>query len=175
MEFEISGRVFDGTDLFEKSTLRFDSESRLVTSFGERGSSIESPNAKKLEIPRVQDYTILPGLIDAHVHFFGAAGEGLMDWATTPGPLAALRSVSDLKHLLFSGFTAVRELGTKNGVFLAKAAEEEPLNLPRLSPALGLFPRRAAMTTPRTCRLKFLASSHRTRIFATAPGSPGRR
>ncbi|MDG6998928.1 MAG: amidohydrolase family protein [Nitrososphaerota archaeon] len=54
----------------------------------------------------------MPGLIHSHVHFFGAPkGHGIMEWATVPGVLTALRSVKDLNALLHSGFTAVREIG----------------------------------------------------------------
>jgi imidazolonepropionase-like amidohydrolase len=131
MQFELSGRVFDGKSMHERSTVAFDSESGLITAFGERASFDNKVEAKKIG-EFGQDYTILPGLIDAHVHFFGSKGEGILNWATTPGSLAALRSVSDLKRLLYSGFTAVRELGTKNGVQLATAAEEGAFDSPTI-------------------------------------------
>jgi imidazolonepropionase-like amidohydrolase len=130
MEYELRGRVFDGTTLREKSTVRFDSETGLVTAAGEIGETEKTPETKKLI--ESQDVTILPGLIDAHVHFFGSTGEGIMDWATTPGALAVLRSVADLRKLLNAGFTSVRELGTKYGVHLAKAADEGSFDSPRI-------------------------------------------
>jgi imidazolonepropionase-like amidohydrolase len=127
---ELAGRVFDGTSLHEKSSVRFDSDSGIISAFGEKGSLENSENIQKLLDS--QEITIIPGLIDAHVHFFGGTGEGIMDWATTPGALAALRSVSDLRKLLYAGYTAVRELGTKNGIYLAQAAEEGAFDSPTI-------------------------------------------
>ncbi len=130
MEYELRGRVFDGTALREKSTVKFDSETGLITAVGEIGEIEKTPDSK--ELIENQDVTILPGLIDAHVHFFGGTGEGIMDWATTPGALAVLRSVADLRKLLYAGFTSVRELGTKYGVHLAKAADEGSFDSPTI-------------------------------------------
>ena len=89
----------------------------------------EPSGAKKLEF---EDATILPGLIDAHVHFYSAKGEGVTAWASVPDTLAALRGAGDLRRLLSSGFTAVRELGTKGGVHLAQAVAEGSIEGPEV-------------------------------------------
>ncbi|MHB8565817.1 MAG: amidohydrolase family protein [Nitrososphaerales archaeon] len=125
----LKGRVFDGEKLHENCVVTVDSDSGMISGFGERGSLEVMRNAKMIED---KDITILPGLIDAHVHFFGARGEGIMSWATTPELLAALRSVSDLRKLLHAGFTSVRELGTKGGSLLSQAAGEGAFESPRI-------------------------------------------
>ena len=117
--------------IHEKAVVTVDSEKGIISGFGERGS-IEEPKRRKHNCDG-DDITILPGLIDAHVHFFGITkGQGLMEWALVPDSLAALRSVRDLRLLLHAGFTSVRELGTKSGVFLAQAASEGAFESPRI-------------------------------------------
>ncbi|MDH2901625.1 MAG: amidohydrolase family protein [archaeon] len=129
MEYLLEGRVFDGQSLHENWIVRIDSITGKIVGSGERGSIEEKRGQKIIE---QRDTTILPGLIDTHVHFFGSIGSGINEWATTPDALAVLRSVSDLHRLLRAGFTSVRELGTKSGVFLAKAAEEGHFESPRI-------------------------------------------
>lgn len=125
----LKGRVFDGKTLRENSVVFVDTQTGLISAFGERGEVEES---KDCTVISDSQFTIIPGLIDSHVHFFGAKGEGILNWAITPDVLAALRSVKDLKLLLQSGFTAVRELGTKGGTFLSQAVEETVIEGPRI-------------------------------------------
>lgn len=125
----LRGRVFDGSKLHDRATVIIDAEKGSISSFGEQGS-VEAPkDSKALEM---EGTTILPGLIDAHVHFFGSRHEGIMDWATTPGALAALRSVRDLNLLLRAGFTTVRELGSKEANHISRAAAEGAFPSPRI-------------------------------------------
>lgn len=126
-QFVFKGRVFDGLEMHENSTVTVDSKRGIISGF----DSINPPRDAK--VISGEDLTLLPGLIDAHVHFFGVTkGEGLIQWATVPDSLAVLRSVKDLKSLLYSGFTSVRELGTKSGAILAQAAEEGAFESPRI-------------------------------------------
>jgi imidazolonepropionase-like amidohydrolase len=58
----------------------------------------------------VEGRTVMPGLIDCHVHVVAS----LMDIAANaqlPAPIAVLRSVPILKGMLERGFTTVRDLG----------------------------------------------------------------
>ncbi len=123
------GRAFDGKTFHPKAVLQVDAESGVITGFGERGAVEEAKGAKTFED---EDMTILPGLIDAHVHFYSAKGNGVTDWSMVPDTLAALRAVGDLKKLLHGGFTAVRELGSKGGVHLARAVEEGAIDGPEV-------------------------------------------
>jgi imidazolonepropionase-like amidohydrolase len=135
MEYLLAGRVFDGQAMHENWVVRIDSETGKIV---EAREGRVSPSARKRGpanrnlVTSKDDVTILPGLIDAHVHFFGAKGSGINEWATTPDALAVLRSVSDLRRLLRAGFTSVRELGTKAAVYLARAAEEGHFESPRI-------------------------------------------
>jgi imidazolonepropionase-like amidohydrolase len=125
----IKGRAFDGKELRESAVVKIDTERGVIIGFGERGELEEPEGAKKLEL---EDGTILPGLIDAHVHFYSSKGQGVTSWASVPDTLAVLRGAGDLRRLLRSGFTAVRELGTKGGVHLAQAVAEGSIEGPEV-------------------------------------------
>lgn len=125
----LNGRAFDGKNLHRSSVLKIDVAKGLILEFGERGSVEVPRNAKRLEF---EDATILPGLIDGHVHFYSSKGVGVNDWASVPDTLAVLRAAGDLAKLLSSGFTAVRELGTKGGVHLAQAVAEGAIDGPEV-------------------------------------------
>jgi len=83
-----------------------DEDSGLIESVGRR-SEVDFPESART----VKGAMVLPGLIDAHVHFFGTREYSLMSWVSVPETLAALRSVRDLRSLLYSGFTTVRGYG----------------------------------------------------------------
>lgn len=58
----------------------------------------------------VEGRTLLPGLIDCHVHVV-ASLMNIAENAALPAPIAVLRSVPILKGMLERGFTTVRDLG----------------------------------------------------------------
>ena len=124
-----SGKAFDGKRFYEDATVKVDSESGTILGFGERGSVEEPRGSKKTT---VEGGTILPGLIDAHVHFYSSKGAGVNEWASVPDTLAVLRGAGDMRKLLRAGFTAVRELGTKGGVHLAQAVAEGAIDGPEV-------------------------------------------
>lgn len=99
----VSGKAFDGR------SFREDVEVRV-----ERGE-IERVGRSNGEKSLSGDYVILPGLIDAHVHFFGVKEDRLLEWNLVPETLATARSVGDAIRLLSAGFTTVRDLGSKCG------------------------------------------------------------
>jgi imidazolonepropionase-like amidohydrolase len=123
------GRAFDGKSVHRDATLKVDTDKGVILEFGEGGSVEEPRSAKKFKL---DDATILPGLIDGHVHFYSSKGEGVNEWAAVPDTLAVLRGAGDLRKLLHAGFTAVRELGTKGGVDLAKAVAEGAIEGPEV-------------------------------------------
>jgi imidazolonepropionase-like amidohydrolase len=125
----LKGRAFDGKDLIRSAAIKIDTDKGVILEFGERGSVEEPRNAKKLEL---EDATIIPGLIDGHVHFYSSKGAGVNDWAVVPDTLAVLRAAGDLRNLLSAGFTSVRELGTKGGVHLAQAVVEGVIEGPEV-------------------------------------------
>ena len=125
----LKGGVFDGEDYIEDGAVVVDQEKGMIVDAG-READVDLPrDAKALGGP---GQTVIPGLIDTHVHFFGSKAYDLMAWVTAPETLVALRSVADLQKLLKSGFTCVREMGSKGGAYLARAIREGVIEGPDL-------------------------------------------
>ncbi len=86
--------------------------------------------AGECEVIDVAGRTVMPGLIDSHVHVVAS----MMDLAANaalPAPIAVLRSVPILKGMLARGFTTVRDLGGAGGA-LAEAVAQGLTPGPRL-------------------------------------------
>ena len=104
------------------------------------GAHVEVPaGARVLDLSR---YTVLPGLIDAHVHLLmehpGDEGSGetaVRELVRVGEVLRALRGAARARSYLDAGFTAVRDLGN-SGLFadvaLKRAVAEGSLPGPRL-------------------------------------------
>ncbi|MDH3462398.1 MAG: amidohydrolase family protein [Acidimicrobiia bacterium] len=78
-------------------------------SIGEIGPSSQLKTPKSAVVYEVS--YLLPGLWDAHIHFWGASKGTSLDRAFTHPALAGARSVKDAADLLSEGFTSVRCLG----------------------------------------------------------------
>ncbi|UCE30411.1 MAG: amidohydrolase family protein, partial [Burkholderiales bacterium] len=84
-------------------------------------------------------HTVLPGLIEAHMHFFGSRSPDPMMWAIEPPFLDCARAVFDAWKVLDYGFTTVRDVGSRNGVAIKNAVDEGSIVGPRVVPAhMGL-------------------------------------
>jgi imidazolonepropionase-like amidohydrolase len=117
----LTGSLFTGKEWIDDAIIVADTSTGLIEATGGK-SEVDVPNnAKTLG---GNGLCILPGLIDAHVHFFGAKTHSLTEWVSVPQTLAALRSVRDLRALLNAGFTTVRELGSKAATYLSRAVDE---------------------------------------------------
>src|SRR5918997_3967850 len=66
-------------------------------------------------------HTVLPGLIDSHVHLRSDAGgrEGLIEVVEGSVPKGTLRTAFEARKTLLAGFTTVRNLGDGSGATLA--------------------------------------------------------
>lgn len=123
------GRLFDGERVIDDGMVVADEESGKVLDSGKR-QDVEMPKGANVFAP--EGATILPGLVDAHMHFFGTGTYGLADWVTIPDTLTALRAVPEMRRMLRAGFTAVRELGSKAGTFVSRAEKEGLIEGPRV-------------------------------------------
>jgi imidazolonepropionase-like amidohydrolase len=125
----LKGAVFDGENYIDDGAVVVDPEKGTIVDVGNDGEVDLPRNLKVLEHP---GQTIIPGLIDTHLHFFGSKAYDLMAWVTAPESLVALRSVAHLRNLLVSGYTCVREMGSKGGAFLAQAVREGVIDGPEI-------------------------------------------
>jgi imidazolonepropionase-like amidohydrolase len=111
-----AGHVFTATEsdpLLEDAWVRVEDERIVeVTSAEPR----VSPDATRVDAP---DATLLPGLIDCHVHFAMSGGP---DWLTEMKESYALscwRAAIHARKTLDAGFTTVRTLGGRDGADIA--------------------------------------------------------
>jgi len=84
------------------------------------------------EVIETTGKTVMPGLIDAHLHFLGVRGSSQVEWLVDAVEVRAIRSVMDAWQVLDSGFTTVREIGGMNGIFLKRAIQERSIVGPRI-------------------------------------------
>jgi len=126
----LKGNLFTGSEFIEQGVIVVEQSTGTIEDAGRQGE-VDEPRGEARTIAE-KGSTILPGLIDTHVHFFGTPGPNVIDWVTVPEPLAAVRSVRDLLRLLHAGFTTVRDLGSKVGTHLSQAVKEEIIEGPRV-------------------------------------------
>jgi imidazolonepropionase-like amidohydrolase len=82
--------------------------------------------------------TLLPGLIDAHVHLLGQRGMDNRDMTFVGEGLRAARATVDLQRLLQAGITTVRDCGSYTALALKEAVAEGSVSGPRIV-ACGRF------------------------------------
>jgi len=95
------------------------------------GKGIEIPKGAKV-IDAIGK-TIMPGLIDSHIHFLGLKTSAEIEEITRPRELSLIKAIYDAKNLLAAGFTTAKDCGEINAVFLRKSVAEGTLSgIPRI-------------------------------------------
>lgn len=101
-------RLIDGTgaDPVERATVILD---------GERIDAVGPADAVKVPkdaaVIEAEGMTLLPGLIDCHVHVFGQWGYDLLRGLMTPPSLSLLYAVPNVRVTVEAGITTVRDAG----------------------------------------------------------------
>ena len=90
----------------------------VVAFAGTASNAPSTPGAERISVP-----VVMPGMWDAHCHFFGIRKPDLEALATEPIEVRSMRITKDARLALEAGFTSVREVGGL-GVYLARAIEE---------------------------------------------------
>ncbi|MGB9684308.1 MAG: amidohydrolase family protein [Candidatus Bathyarchaeales archaeon] len=98
----------------------------------EIGKESEIKIPEEAKIVDLGNLTILPGLIDAHVHIYGRRSYSPAEEIITPHDLAVIRSVEDCWKILKAGFTMVRDLGSAIALSLKRAVNEGTISGPRI-------------------------------------------
>lgn len=121
-------RLFDGTDAEPLA------DGRLLVSEGR----VEAAGTQEdLAVPDDADHrryagTAIPGLVDAHLHLWGARSMDPFEWLKRTDTHAAARATADLRDLLAAGFTTVRDVGSGTGLGLRDAVAEGAVPGPRV-------------------------------------------
>ncbi|ACP35011.1 amidohydrolase [Sulfolobus islandicus L.S.2.15] len=98
------GKIFDGEKIIDKGTVIIEGNNIIKVIEG-----VETPQGAQV----INGDFIMPGLIDAHMHFFGVEEDNVLSWNIVNEIDVAIRSTRDMERLLRSGFTSVRDLGSK--------------------------------------------------------------
>jgi len=76
------------------------------------GAMKKAPRIKGVAAIDCQDRTVMPGLIDCHVHLVYAGSKNMEEAIRWPVETAVIHGVMHARAVLNSGYTAVREVGT---------------------------------------------------------------
>src|SRR5580765_3805540 len=93
-----------------------------------------APAPQGARVIDLSNRTVLPGLIDAHVHFMSVPGEAYWREAVDTDDYAALVGAHNALTTLRAGFTTVRDLGSPGttGFALRRAIDEGLIPGPRM-------------------------------------------
>lgn len=123
----LKGRVLDGNGgaPIEKGAVVLENDRiRLVC------RQSELPDDPTAEVYELEDGTIMPGLIDAHVHM-GWGSATAVDWISMTPQLSMARALRDMAQLRQQGYTAFRDLGS-DVLLMRPAVAEGLLDVPRI-------------------------------------------
>ncbi len=134
MNFEkkviMGGDLVDGTggEPLRNAVLYIEDE--RIAAIGEKGE-LDIP--KDVKVIDVSGKTIIPGLIDAHLHYSGSrVGDGPMGRLRIGEACRAIRAAVDAHSMLKMGYTGARDCGGTIGIWLKKAIDEGTVPGPRI-------------------------------------------
>lgn len=123
----LKGRVLDGNGgapIEKGAVVLEDDRIRLVC------RQSELPDDPTAEVYELEGGTIMPGLIDAHVHM-GWGSATAVDWISMTPQLSMARALRDMAQLRQQGYTAFRDLGS-DVLLMRPAVAEGLLDVPRI-------------------------------------------
>jgi imidazolonepropionase-like amidohydrolase len=132
----LGGKLVDGTgkEPVEDTTILI--ENSKIVGVGERGELEIPEKTKQID---VKGKTVIPGLIDAHLHFSGARpGEGRLGSLMLGEPQRAIRAAMDAYSMLKMGYTGARDCGSTLGIYMKRAIDEGTIQGPRIMSS-GMF------------------------------------
>jgi imidazolonepropionase-like amidohydrolase len=96
-----------------------------------RGNDVEVPDGAR--VIDVRGRTVLPGLIDSHLHFLGlSGGPFISESLVVPQGVKLLRAAQSARAVLEAGFTTAKDTGGMNAIHLKRAVDEGTIPGPRI-------------------------------------------
>ncbi len=129
LKYVKAGLLIDGTGMDPIPNPVVIVERSLIKEVGREGKVKVPEGAKIMDLG---ERTILPGLIDAHVHISGSRSYSPAERITTPHDLMVIRAVEDCQKLLRAGFTTVRDCGSRISLSLKRAINDGVIHGPRI-------------------------------------------
>jgi len=121
------GTLLDGLGGVPRHDVQILVVDKTISYIGPIGEDLQADTTIDLS-----EKTVLPGLIDAHVHFPGTRTWDPLDSLRVPHDLAVIRAAFDARAVLMSGFTSCRCCGSSIGPSLKKAVNEGTLEGPTI-------------------------------------------
>ena len=125
------GTLIDGTGGKPIEDSVVVSEGGRISAVGEEGEVKVPKDAKKIEVD-AHGKTVMPGLVDSHLHLIGMKTDRMLEeQLVRPPQLSLIKSVFDTVDLLEAGFTTVKDCGGF-GIYLKRAIAEGTARGPRI-------------------------------------------
>jgi len=105
-------------------------EGGVIRAVGKEGEVAIPDDATVIDLGNA---TIMPGLIDAHLHITGfRTGDIVKEPLLTPFGVLVARAIKDLEALIAAGYTTVKDSGSLIAVHLREAIREGTITGPRI-------------------------------------------
>ena len=123
------GRVIDGTgaDPVDDSLVLI--AGRKIQAVGPAGQLSLPLGAKVID---VSGKTVMPGLIDAHLHLLGIKSMNQVTWIIDDPHVRVIRAAAGARRCLDAGFTTVRDAGGALALYVKRAIQEGAILGPRI-------------------------------------------
>jgi len=125
----IGGRLIDGTGDAPLDDSVIIVQGEKITEVGRSGNVEIPPKAERID---VTGKTAMPGLIDAHTHFFGVRNMDLATFIIDPSHQRAMRATMEAWRVVDAGFTTVRDPAGMLGIYLKQVIKEGSIVGPRI-------------------------------------------
>ena len=122
------GNLIDGTGAAPVKDAAVVIDDGEITAVGLQATVSVPDGAETIDL---SEKTVMPGMMDVHVHLLGIEHFSLPDILLTPTELAAIRCVPGLRRMLEAGFTTVRDVGSHLAIALRDAVNEGTIPGPR--------------------------------------------
>lgn len=114
------GTLIDGTGKDPLKNAVVLVEGQRIVNVG-RGDRVKIPAGfKRID---ASGLTVMPGLIDAHIHISGLISGNPLDWVVESGFTQIIRAVQQTGKVLDAGVTTVRSAGSRYDIYLKRAIE----------------------------------------------------
>jgi imidazolonepropionase-like amidohydrolase len=122
-------RLINGTGGRPQEDVAILIDGEKIREIGHQDEVVLPPGTEILDLG---NWTILPGMVDAHMHFFGVPSRDLYQLATESEVYRALRAAGEARKMLLAGITAARCLGSSISPSLRRAINEGHIPGPRI-------------------------------------------
>jgi imidazolonepropionase-like amidohydrolase len=121
--------LIDGTGAAPRRDVAILIVDGAIREIGHQAQIVAPPGA---EIIDLDQWTIMPGMVDAHMHFFGVPSNQLHKLPTETEAYRVLRAAGEARKMLEAGITATRCLGSSISPSLRRAINEGHVPGPRI-------------------------------------------